>query len=249
MNEQVTEDRWDVELEDAPPKSGVPVWVWGCGGGCLFALVGVMIFTMWFFNRLRGEIGPERTWPIVQEVMPFTDTAATNEEAVAAAPEGYVCARTPFETIALLGGGEQSEEGVSLTELIHITPGPDPSMPRGTGLSAMLFVFDGVFEGSAIEFASTAFAEFSDAEASRGQERVPLQGRETDSYHVSLSGVDGMLTFLLPGGGDDQKMQFIDITGDRARSVVLTVIATGEVDVTVEGVEELLLPFDVWAGK
>ena len=60
-------------LTDAPPRRGVPGWIWGCGGGCLILMVLLVGFTVFFFNKLQRELGPEAAWPVIQTVMPFEE--------------------------------------------------------------------------------------------------------------------------------------------------------------------------------
>lgn len=266
MNEQAEVDRWDVELEDAPPKSGVPKWVWGCGGGCLLLLVVTLVGTIWFFNKILAEYGPEKTWPVVQEIMPFTDEGATDEEIIAAAPMGYTCGTIPVNFLEALddaseeageeedgdtaaGDEESSAEEFRLDRVIVLNPGLDSSKPRGTGVSALLFVFDARLAGSAIDYITPAFEDAEVSDESRGRARETLQGREVDTYHFRVEGAQGGIARFMPGGSDAQGMLAIDVTGDRERSIVVLLMATGDVDATIEGADGLLLPFDVWAGR
>jgi len=256
MNEQAVQDRWDVELEDAkPPKSGVPIWVWGCGGGCLLFLVIALVGTFWFAGKMVKMFGPEAAWPVVAEVMPYTDPGATEEELVAARPPGYEPVLIPIGRIGEIFGEEAGNEfaagdDASLDSMIFLSPGPDPSSARGTGLAAMIFVFDGVVAGDPIDWVVSTFEFKNDSlpDESGGRSRLEFQGRETDAWHLRID-PQGSSQDMLPGGGDVQSMLFLDATGDRTRTVVIATVATGEVDATLDGMEELLLPFDVWAGR
>ncbi|QDU83642.1 hypothetical protein Pla163_07410 [Planctomycetes bacterium Pla163] len=255
MNEQ-TEDRWDVQLEDAaPPKRGVPIWVWGCGGGCLFMLVAAIVFTMWFGNKLMNMFGPEAAWPVIAEVMPYAEDGATEEELVAARPPGYQPVLFPISQLADMVGAEGEDisagGGVSLDSLVFLSPGEDPSQPAGTGLATMIFVFDGLVEGDPLDWIVSEFKlEENDTAtaSSRGRARASFQGREVDTFHMRVE-PDGNNKMMLPGGGDPQGLLFVDATGDRTRTVVITCVATGEVDATLEGLSEQLFPFRVWDGK
>jgi hypothetical protein len=48
-----------------------PVWIWGCGGGCLVVLMALMGLFVWGANKVQQHFGPEAAWPVVAEVMPF----------------------------------------------------------------------------------------------------------------------------------------------------------------------------------
>lgn len=60
-------------LIDAPPRRGVPGWIWGCGGGCLLMMVLLIGFTVFTFNKLQKAMGPEAAWPVIQSVMPYDE--------------------------------------------------------------------------------------------------------------------------------------------------------------------------------
>lgn len=60
-------------LSDAPPRRGVPGWIWGCGGGCLLLMVLVVGFTVFTFNQLQKAMGPDAAWPVIQSVMPYEE--------------------------------------------------------------------------------------------------------------------------------------------------------------------------------
>ena len=48
-----------------------PLWIWGCGGGCLMVLVIVFGAMFWLGNKMYEQIGPEAAWPVIAEVMPY----------------------------------------------------------------------------------------------------------------------------------------------------------------------------------
>lgn len=255
MNDQ-TQERWDVELEDAPVKSGVPVWVWGCGGGCLLLLVAAIGGTLWFGNKMVAMFGPDAAWPVIAEIMPYAEEGLSAEELVAARPAGYTPVLIPLGQLAGMFGSEEdagefeAPGGARLDSMVVLSPDNDPSKPSGTGLAVMLFVFDGKIDGDPLEFVVDTFDWNRTAieGESDGRSRRPLQGREVDSWHLRVD-PDGSNQAVLPGGGDPQSLLFFDITAERDRTIVLACVATGEADATVAGVEDLLLPFDVWGGR
>jgi len=62
--------------EEAPAekKSGVPKWVWfGCGGGCLLALLLAAVASFFFMTFIRDAQDPEKVWPLVAEALPFDE--------------------------------------------------------------------------------------------------------------------------------------------------------------------------------
>ena len=179
----------------------------------------------------------------------------SKQELVAARPPGYQPVLIPIGRIGEIFGEEAGDEfsageDASLDSLIFLSPGDDPSQARGTGLAAMIFVFDGLVAGDPIDWVVSTFEFENDSlpEESGGRSRLTFQGREADGWHMRID-PQGNSQDMLPGGGDVQSMLFLDVTGDRARTVVIATVATGEVDATLDGMEELLLPFDVWAGR
>jgi hypothetical protein len=70
----------------APPKRGVPGWVWGCGGGCaLFLLVGVVL-AVFAVKKGKQFFDPETNWAAIGEVLPVVER-----------PEGYIVVGFPFQ--------------------------------------------------------------------------------------------------------------------------------------------------------
>ena len=55
---------------DMPAERGraFPIWIWGCGGGCLLTLVLVFGALFWIGNKVYSRIGPEAAWPRVAEL-------------------------------------------------------------------------------------------------------------------------------------------------------------------------------------
>ena len=62
--------------EEAPAekKSGVPKWVWfGCGGGCIVALLLAAVASFFFMTFIKDAQDPEKVWPLVAEALPFDE--------------------------------------------------------------------------------------------------------------------------------------------------------------------------------
>lgn len=86
MNEETEitdeiERRPDIELEwggeeDLPKKKRgcfLPVWLWGCGGGCLLAIVLSIGGGIYCVGKAKAFIDPEVQWPRLQKVLPFEE--------------------------------------------------------------------------------------------------------------------------------------------------------------------------------
>ena len=69
----MSETEWG-EAGEAPParKRRVPSWVWwGCGGGCLLALLAVLGVGLMGYRMFREGTDPEKQWPRLQQVLYF----------------------------------------------------------------------------------------------------------------------------------------------------------------------------------
>ena len=69
----------DIEWPDEAPKKkgGIPKWVWfGCGGGCLLALIAGAIAAFFMVRFVKDMQDPEKVWPLVQEALPFDERPA-----------------------------------------------------------------------------------------------------------------------------------------------------------------------------
>lgn len=58
--------------EAAPRKRRVPRWVWwGCGGGCLLALLVAAVLAIFAVRLVREGTDPEKQWPRLDQVLAF----------------------------------------------------------------------------------------------------------------------------------------------------------------------------------
>jgi len=252
MNEQAVQDRWDVELEDAPPKSGVPKWVWGCGGGCLLMLVALIATTIFLGNLARKHFGPEAAWPVVAEVMPYGDEGSF-EDVPELRPPGYEPGKFSADNPFI--GAFLSDEEVASLPFEHIVIFPslmDVSQPRGTGVNLTVIIFPDLIEGDPASYVFESplmdgIVVDRDEASDLGARRLTFQGREVDTLHRVVEFDQGQQIF--PNGEGFEEMLLIDATGDRDRTVVLVFVATGEVGATIESAEEFALPFRVWDGR
>ena len=70
----MTESEWSLEEEPAPKKKGIPKWVWfGCGGGCLLAVVLTVLLSVVVGNFVKEALDPEAQWPKLARVLPFDE--------------------------------------------------------------------------------------------------------------------------------------------------------------------------------
>lgn len=253
-----TNDRWDVKLEDAPSKrSGVPGWVWGCGGGCMLMLMLLIGGTWWVFGKVTTEFGPEAAWPEVAEILPYGPRApdgGTVDHTVGR-PEGIVPARFSVDS-ALIGWmlDDDDLEKIAFQTAIILQPKPDASKAVGEGINATLIVFRTKLDGDPVQFVidSPFFEDLRKAEVaedSRGASESLLQGRSVKTHHMAVDPGQGEENPLMPNSTGAEGMLFVDISGDRERSIVLMCTSTGAATADIESLEEFLAPFRIWEGK
>ncbi len=236
------QDRWRVELEDAPPhKRGVPLWFWGCGGGCLLMLALFIGGTAWTFSSVYKSIGPEAAWPELAKVLPYGDER----------PEGYE--PTIFDQDRLSKN--------RLTRYLIEKGGPEMAGTLGQA-GHVVFVITEEFEESRGAGSGSRLSLWQLAPGERpedhqepvvfnevhGQARsdeetveITLQGRKLEGRRYTVEGES------LPMLGV-QKMQILelDITGERDRALLLKLISTGEVAADEAELNRFLEPFQVW---
>jgi hypothetical protein len=70
-----TELEWGKE-EGAPVKKRgcfLPVWLWGCGGGCLLAIILSIGGGVYCVGKFQDAIDPETQWAKLDKVLPFEE--------------------------------------------------------------------------------------------------------------------------------------------------------------------------------
>ena len=60
---------WSNEGERPQKRSGVPGWVWFCGGGCLLMLVCVVVLLVLGVKLVKEGLDPELQWPKLREAI------------------------------------------------------------------------------------------------------------------------------------------------------------------------------------
>jgi hypothetical protein len=66
----MAENQWG---EEAPPpkKKSIPTWAWFCGGGCLLALLALVIGGWLMIGWAKRMTDPAVQWPKLAEVLPY----------------------------------------------------------------------------------------------------------------------------------------------------------------------------------
>lgn len=69
----MAETTWSEETAEPPKKKGIPLWLWGCGGGCLLMVALGLVLGVFLVGRIQDAADPEKAWPKVAEVLPFDE--------------------------------------------------------------------------------------------------------------------------------------------------------------------------------
>ena len=70
-----TELEWGNE-EGAPVKKRgcfLPIWLWGCGGGCLLAIILSIGGGIYCVGKVKNAIDPEAQWAKLDRILPFEE--------------------------------------------------------------------------------------------------------------------------------------------------------------------------------
>lgn len=251
-----TNDRWDVKLEDAPQKkSSVPGWVWGCGGGCLLVLLLVIGATWWIASKVQAMIDPENAWPEIAKLMPYGPLGPDGVQAdhtlgrpAGITPGLFAVDNMFFEFLI----PKEDLAKVPVEFFVVLQPEPTTSAPTGTGTNCIVIVFRERIENPLeVVVQSPFFAELvskQDATETRGIGAEDFQGRTVSTHHIAVEIGDTEQQMVANSDGLEDLL-FVDVTGDRERSVVLFSTGTGLATGSVDELESFLAPFRVWEGK
>jgi hypothetical protein len=100
----VSQDATDWGPEERGERRGVPAWVWwGCGGGCLLALLALVGLLALGGSLLKRAFDPEQAWSGVAELLPHDERPA-DWEAVGASQfgVGFYFLRPPDQNALLI---------------------------------------------------------------------------------------------------------------------------------------------------
>lgn len=90
----MSEINWGSDHLEAPKKRKIPLWVLGCGGGCMFMVGAVIVAVLVMGPKVSKWVDslsqPEVQWPRLAEALPFDEQ-----------PEGFSIARLPVPLIDL----------------------------------------------------------------------------------------------------------------------------------------------------
>jgi len=67
------EESWIAEPQAPPKRSGVPAWLWFCGGGCLLAVIGLLVVGVLVFKEFKKATDPDVQWPRIAKVLPHEE--------------------------------------------------------------------------------------------------------------------------------------------------------------------------------
>jgi hypothetical protein len=251
-----TNDKWDVKLEDAPTrKSGVPGWVWGCGGGCMLMLLLAIGVTWWFGAKIAGIVDPEKAWPEVAELMPYGAVGPDGVQAdhTVGRPAGLTPLMLPVDNVLFRQFvSEEDIAALPVDFVLFLQPDSNPSLPVGTGVSLVAVVFrERVENPLTLVVESPVLEELlkgKDAATTRGVFEAQFQGRAVQAHHIAAEIGEANQQMVANSEGLEDLL-FVDVTGERTRSVVFLMAATGDATGSIDELENLLAPFRVWEGK
>ena len=90
----MSDANWGNDHLEPPKKRRIPLWILGCGGGCMFMIgaliVAVLVARPKLERWVEGLSQPEVQWPRLKESLPFDEQ-----------PAGFTIARLPVPVIGL----------------------------------------------------------------------------------------------------------------------------------------------------
>lgn len=239
------EQDWHPRMESSVPlqeprERAFPVWIWGCGGGCLLLLVLFIGGSIWIGNWVTGKVGPEAAWPVIAELMPYGPEP----------PEGYqpmIFAADTLEgflrSIPGMSDEQLADLDLPVEQQIYINRVEGAGID--TSLVGVIYVFpDGTTEERRDEILHQEATELT----SGGQKTEPLreveltfQGRTVTA--TRFAGINEFQRSFMEVDGPLQILE-VDVSEGRERPVVLHL--TGPNQPTEQDLQVFFEPFDVW---
>jgi hypothetical protein len=155
----MSETNWGSDHLESPKKRKIPLWLLGCGGGCMFLIGALIVVAIIAGPRavdwVEGLSKPEVQWPRVAEKVPFDE-----------APSGFSIARLPFPVVDMwiLRSSEQDLTVFMLAAAQDKDGGPwgkwmsEPkSAPFFSGLEGEIEVQEGTLVVQGRELRSTRY--------------------------------------------------------------------------------------------
>lgn len=234
---------------DMPAERGraFPIWIWGCGGGCLLTLVLVFGALFWIGNKVYSSIGPEAAWPRVAELMPWSDDV----EGELVPPTGYQAIVIDLETIQGLiewvpGAAPEDIPDMPIERILTITQvGPDEEI--GDYYATIYVLPPGELTDEDLgEVRSLADEWTTGTSEAPTIETVEISFQTRTLEAVRYAGMPNAMAQMQETTGPVQVLE-LDLTNGRANPVVLQF--SGPDQPSVEELEAFFAPFDVWGNR
>jgi hypothetical protein len=238
------EQDWHPRMESAVPTQepggrAFPVWIWGCGGGCLVVLVLLMGAGFWLQSWAQKTFGPEAAWPIVQEVTPYGPEP----------PEGYLATIAGIgvlqEMLERFGADTEAIEDLVIEQVVRI----DRVIDGDTGeYAATYYIFKpGIGPERRVQELRKVASEYSAGGQEIGETRtveIDFRGRTVEA--TRFTGVQDLDSQMRQVNAPREVLE-IDLSEGRERPVV---VQFGGPEPPTEGeLNTFFEPFDVWGGK
>jgi hypothetical protein len=104
----------------AQPKRRVPLWVWGCGGGCALFLLVMVVLGFFGFRFVRKAMDQDLNWAAIEEVLPVVER-----------PANYMVVGFPMRFDGVRMWFLESADNSHQVVLMHAEPGEDAEATRG----------------------------------------------------------------------------------------------------------------------
>ena len=238
------EQDWSPQMVTDEPRSAgraFPVWIWGCGGGCLLMIVLVFGGLFWAGNKFYSLMGPEAAWPQVAKIMPFGEER----------PEGYSAIVIDLEVLRGLmdyipGMSEDELPDMPLQRIITLFRVDEDGDAVGNLAATLMVLPPGDLNDEQLEELRAIADELSTGEKTEQEVetlQLTFQGREvTAARYASIASAAQQLQETT---GPRQVLE-IDLTNGREAPIVLQF--SDDEPPTVEELEAFFEPFDVWGG-
>lgn len=207
-------------LVDEPPRRGVPVWIWGCGGGCLLVVLLFIGLTVFMFDRVQKATGPDAAWPALGDLVTVPEPPPAGLTALLIDPRALA-----REFGGIFGASDEQLAGFGFGRSILVVSETDAR----TALFAVHHADDAAFDGI------PAGAETLEFE---------LQGRTVAARRFTP--VQRQEDLRLAGLAIDQPALAIDL-GVRGDERLVVHLQSRDHGITVDEAREFLAPFDLWA--
>ena len=228
---------WGSDHLEPPKKKKVPMWVWGCGGGCMFAIGALFVVGRIVGPKVKEWIDslskPEVQWPRLAEVLPFDERPASVD-----------IERWPFPMLDIWK--LQSKED-DLVVFVFAPPASDSNGPWGEWLSdpkksPMFSAQPGTFECTqgtlVVQGRELSSVRFTRSDVGTPITPAPVPDTKEDADEKRIKELIG--TESIHGNGLD-----LDVTPEGSPRRVMLWLVRGKAGETVsdEEAKNFLAPF------